>query len=467
MRPVSFKTRLWLGHVSVLTAMLALAAFGAEWTLRRVVLGHIIDDAILSLAATEAAALQRDPGHAIGVHEISPGAGPPSFVRLDKFVQIIDLEGRVVARSATLGTARLPAPPAMLAQLRDGETAFGTVADFGEEPIRMVSLPVTVGEARYAVQVAMSLDDAYAVLQAGRWLFLCMSVVILTGIGFTGVVLARKALHPIDAIVTRTRRMSEANLLDRLPQPGTGDEIARLVDTLNDMLERLARSFEAQRQFTSDASHELRTPLARLRAELEVMARRPRTAEEYEETLHSCLDEVTRLQRLVEELLKLARLDARQEPEPAEPIAVSDLIEAAVAAVTTEAARRGIAVEFEPAPDIVVQTAPIAAEVGLANIVHNAVKFSPTGGIVKIAVAVRGDEAVVSISDNGPGVAADEIPRLFQRFYRGKAARSAGISGVGLGLAIARALVESQGGRISVEAAPMKGAMFSIHLPRA
>ena len=103
MRPLSFKTRLWLGHVAVLAVMLAVAAFGADWALRGVVLGHIIDDAILSLASTEAAALQADPGPSIRVHEIAPSAGPPSFVRLDKFVQIIDVDGRVVARSATLG----------------------------------------------------------------------------------------------------------------------------------------------------------------------------------------------------------------------------------------------------------------------------------------------------------------------------------------------------------------------------
>src|SRR5947209_8905969 len=186
MRPLSFKTRLWLGHVAVLAVMLTLAAFGADWALRGVVLGQIIDDAILSLASTEAAALQADAGQSIRVHEIAPSAGPPSFVRLDKFVQIIDSDGRVVARSATLGTARLPTPAALLARLRDGETVFGTVTDFGEEPIRMVSLPVDAGRVRYAIQVAMSLDDAYAVLRFGRWLFLGMSLVILTGIGLTG-----------------------------------------------------------------------------------------------------------------------------------------------------------------------------------------------------------------------------------------------------------------------------------------
>src|SRR2546425_861700 len=223
MRSLGFKTRLWLGHVAVLAVMLAVAAFGADWALRRVVLGEIIDDAILSLASTEAAAIQGDPRQPVRVHEVAPGTGLPSFVRLDKFVQITDLDGRILGWSATLGTARLPTPPALLARLRDGETVFGTVTQF-EEPVRMVSLPVAVGPARYAVQVAMSLDDAYAVLRAGRWLFLSMSLAILTGIGLTGALLARKALRPIDAMVMRARRIGEANLGDRLPHPGTRDE---------------------------------------------------------------------------------------------------------------------------------------------------------------------------------------------------------------------------------------------------
>ena len=467
MRPLSFKTRLWLGHVAVLAVMLTLAAFGADWALRGVVLGQIIDDAILSLASTEAAALQADAGQSIRVHEIAPSAGPPSFVRLDKFVQIIDSDGRVVARSATLGTARLPTPAALLARLRDGETVFGTVTDFGEEPVRMVSLPVDAGRVRYAIQVAMSLDDAYAVLRFGRWLFLGMSLVILTGIGLTGAMLARRALRPIDEMVTQARRIGEANLVERLPHPGPRDEIGRLVETLNDMLDRLERSFEVQRRFTADASHELRSPLSRLRAELEVTLRRPRPPGEYEETLRSCLDEVQRVQGLIEELLGLARIDARQEPEPAKPIAVSEIVEAAVAAVRPEAERRGVTVAVERPPELLVNAAPGAAKVALANILDNAVKFSPTGGQVRIVVTAGREEAVIAVSDTGPGVSPQEVARLFERFYRGKASRSMDVPGFGLGLAISRALVERQGGRISVEARTEKGATFAVHLSRA
>ncbi len=467
MRPWSFKTRLWLGHVVVLAVMLALAAIGADWALRRVVLGRVIDDAILSLASTEAAALQTDPAQTVRVHEVAPGAGRPSFARLDKFIQIVALDGRVVARSATLGTARLPTPSALLDRMREGDTVFGTVTDFGEEPVRMVSLPVDVRRTRYAVQVAMSLDDAYAVLRVGRWLFFGMSLVIVTGIALTGMLIARRALRPIDHVVSQARRIGEANLSERLPHPGTADEVARLVETLNDMLERLERSFEVQRRFTADASHELRSPLSRLRAELEVMLRRPRSAAEYEETLRSCLDEVQRVQALIEELLELARIDARQEPESAEPTAVNEIVEAAVAVVRSEAERRRVAISVEPAPALLVNAAPGAAKVALANILDNAVKFSPIGGEVKIAV--RGDrrQAVIAVSDTGPGLAAEDTARLFERFYRGRASRSAGVPGFGRGLAISRALVERQGGRITVEAPQDSGATFSVRLPRA
>ncbi len=206
------------------------------------------------------------------------------------------------------------------------------------------------------------------------------------------------------------------------------------------MLERLERSFEVQRRFTADASHELRSPLSRLRAELEVMLRRPRSAAEYEETLRSCLDEVQRVQGLIEELLELARIDARQEPESAEPMAVNEIVEAAVAAVRPEAERRRVAISVEPAPALLVNAAPGAAKVALANI---------------------------AVSDRGPGIASEDTARLFERFYRGRASRSAEVPGFGLGLAISRALVERQGGRITVDAPGENGATFSLHLPRA
>jgi two-component system, OmpR family, sensor kinase len=463
MRPLSFRTRLWVGHVVVLGLMLAIAALGADWALRRVILGRV-DDEILALAHTEAAALRDDPTVPLRILEITPG--PPSFVRLDKLVQITDLDGHVATRSATLGSARLPTAPDLLARLRDGDIVFGTVTSFAE-PIRMVSLPTDVRGNRYAIQVAMSLDDAYAATRIGRWLFLSMSVVMLAVIGLTGALLARRALRPIDQMVSRARRIGEANLADRLPHPGTPDEIGRLVETLNEMLGRLERSFEVRRMFSADASHELRSPVSRLRAELEVALRRPRQAAEYEETLRSCLDEVERVQGMIEELLELAHLETTEDAERPEPVAVTDLVAAALFAVQPRAESQGVAIVADALPDVLVNAAPVAAKVALTNILDNAVKFSPAGGRVRVAVTASDDEAVIAVSDAGPGVSPEEAERLFEPFYRGKASHATGAAGVGLGLAISRVLVQRQGGRISLNGSGQEGATFSMHLPRA
>jgi two-component system OmpR family sensor kinase len=466
---LTFKTRLALWHMAVVAVILAVAAAGAQWALSRAVLRTIIDDSILALAESEAAALLADPTAAPArIHEMAPGTAPPSFIRLDKFIQIVDLDGRVVARGATLGTARLPTPPGLLSRLRAGEVVFDTRYDFGEEPIRVVSLPLPAGAPRYAVQVAMSLDDAYAVLRTARWLFLGLSLAILAGTGLTGAVLARRALRPIDQIVTTARRLGEGDLAERLPHPGTRDEVGRLVATLNDMLARIEQGVEAQRRFTADASHELRSPLTRLRAELEVTLRRPRERSEYEEALRSGLDEVERLSRLTDELLVLARLDAGEGREPSGPaVPLVPILDDALRRLAPEADRRGVSVALDPAPPIAVRAAPSALGLVVTNLLDNALKDSPPGSRVRIGVAAAGDEAVLSISDTGPGIPPEELPQLFQRFHRGHAARATEAPGVGLGLAICQALVERHGGRIAVESPPAGGATFRVHLPLA
>jgi two-component system OmpR family sensor kinase len=241
--------------------------------------------------------------------------------------------------------------------------------------------------------------------------------------------------------------------------------MARLVETLNDMLARIEQSFEAQRRFTADASHELRSPLSRLRAELEVTLRRPRERARYEEALRSCLSEVERLSRMTDELLMLARLDAGGPPEALRPVDLTAILHEAGKRLAPEALRRNVALVMDIPSELAVNVSPAALSHVVANLLDNAVKFSPLGSEVRVGVAIEGSAVVVAVTDTGPGIPEDEIPQLFERFFRGSAARHMEAPGVGLGLAICRALVEGQGGKISVNSARGSGATFRIWLP--
>ena len=467
MMHLTFKTRLSLWHCVYVALILGLAAILLNWAMARLVRSQI-DSAILALAEQEIAAIEDAPHEPLRIHEAPPGTARPVFERLDKFLQIVTLSGEPVARSATLGTARLPLSPTARERLGRGVIVFETITDFGEEPIRMVSVLIVSGSGRYVVQVAASLEDAHAVVHAAHWLFLIIAVLILAAVVATGALLARRALVPIDHIVAQARQIGDSNLAGRLPHPGTRDEIGRLVETLNDMLNRIEQTFEMQRRFTADASHELMSPLSRLRAELEITLRRPRASVEYEETLRSCLEEVERLSALTEELLGLVQLDTGEGRQPvAGPALVQPILQTAMQRLEAEAQRRHVTMEIESTPAVSVKASPGVVSVALANVLENAVKFCRTGGRVTVRVEADRNEAIVAVSDTGPGVFPDEIPLIFERFHRGRASHSTGAPGVGLGLAICRTLVEREGGRVSVTSTPGEGATFAVRLPLA
>jgi two-component system OmpR family sensor kinase len=464
---MNLRARVFVRHLGAVGLILGLAALGADWMFSRMVLGQF-DESLLELAQTEATAALARPTLPPSIHEVSFGTAPPSFPRLDKFIQVVSLDGRPVARSANLGTAQLPAPPSLLARIRAGERVFETVKDFGAEPIRLLTVPLEIGGTGYAIQVAGSLDDANTAIRSARRLFLAMAAAILGAVVLTGAMLTRAVLLPIDRIVSRARVIGASALAERLPHPGSQDEMARLVETLNEMLGRIERVFEAQRRFTADASHELRSPLSRLRAELEVTLRRPRDRPEYEKALRSCLHEVEWLSGLTNELLMLARLDAGESrtPQP-QSVRLTPILEQAVFRLAPEASRRDVAVLVDARADLMIQVAPGAAALVVGNVLDNAVKFSPPGSQIRIRVTPEAGTAVVAISDSGPGIALNELPHLFERFYRGSTGRGSDVPGVGLGLAICRVLLEGQGGSIAVSSPQGGGATVSIRLPLA
>ena len=212
----SLRRRLALVHFVAILAVLALSAFAAYWSLARDVHGQL-DAALLALAEQELGMLAAQGDQPVRVHEVPAGPAPPSLVRLDRLVQIVAADGRVLARSANLGAAQLPVPVALLVRLAAGETVFETLPGYGEVPIRMVSVPMPGGGPARAVQVAGSLDDVNHVVQSAGVLFIVMGTLLVLVLGAAGSLLTRRAFGAIGDVVERARRIGVIGDTDHFP----------------------------------------------------------------------------------------------------------------------------------------------------------------------------------------------------------------------------------------------------------
>ena len=274
--------------------------------------------------------------------------------------------------------------------------------------------------------------------------------------------LSLRALRPVDEITSVAKSISVRNLSQRLTVPQTGDELQRMARTWNEVLERLDSAVARIRQFTADASHELRTPLALIRTTAELALRREREPEEYRRSLRAIESEAERMTALTESLLIMARADSNGFNMALSPTDINQLISRVVDQSQALATEKGILLKAEchGRPALANADAPGIQRL-LLILIDNAVKHTPGGGLVTVS-AQRNDRSVVlSVSDTGEGIAADALPHIFERFYRGDPARAGG-SGFGLGLSIAQAIAQAHGARIAVQSSPGAGARFTI-----
>ncbi len=321
---------------------------------------------------------------------------------------------------------------------------------------RSVVLRVSRSEDR----LRMQLWEILVVLVLGLPL-----VVALAGIG--GYVLAHRALKPIDHLAVEARRITAERLHERLSVSNPHDEIGRLAAVINDTFARLESSFDQLRRFTADASHELRTPLSVIRGLGEMELSETRSPAEYKEAIGSMLEEVDRLTRLVDTLLRLSHGDAGTVRLARESVDLAQLTRDIVLSLGILAEERNQQLKLDLADSIFVIADRLVLREAIANVVDNAIKYSPKGSA--IVTRVRGDSAnaIVEVVDQGPGIAAEHRERIFDRFFRLDEGRSRDSGGTGLGLAIARWAVEVNGGRISSENGPTGESVFRIVLPVA
>jgi len=292
----------------------------------------------------------------------------------------------------------------------------------------------------------------------------------LTGLGVLalglggGWWLTARSIRPIEQISGAARRISEGNLSERIPLEHPGSELGQLAHVLNSTFSKLEDSFAQQKRFTADASHELRTPLAVLIAETQSALSRERSAEDYREALAGNLDTARQMKRLAEALLELARIDAGEEPAQGITVDLAELATEILSHLAPLAVKRGTTLS-STGISARVSGSPERFALVLSNLVENAIHHGNPGGNVVVDTGMVAGRAWCSVTDDGPGIAAADLPHLFERFYRADRSRTGAGGRYGLGLAICRGLVEAERGNVSVESKAGEGSTFTVVLP--
>ncbi len=422
-----------------------------------------LDSALRTEAGVVSALIWQDPG-AVATLNTGNAPLPDPLKDLQSYAVAYDADGKPIIWTKD----SLPKPPLLEEldvnwPLAPEGTTFNY--SFSGRHLRAIVIPVTSGRARrlfVAVSRAGVEDDMAYLLRLFASL---MAVAVLSTVGIASWV-GRRVASDVQRIASMARQVAEGDLEARLGGGIFGStELQSLASDLDHMVAKLAELVAAHKVFASYAAHELRSPLAALRGELQLALRRRRTSEDYEQVLSSVLEDVEGLIGLAEDLLTLARVQGSAGAPPNSLVA--DLVQDAVRVVNGIAQLRSIEIAVSGTDQklTVPGRRPDLTRV-LRNLMENAVAHSPDGETVVLDVSANSHKVVLSLSDHGTGIPAEDRPHVFQPFFRGSASYSNNRSGAGLGLAIARGIIEAHGGTIRLDAEYTKGARFVIELPR-
>jgi len=344
--------------------------------------------------------------------------------------------------------------------------SYSAATDKGDTiPVRAMAKAIKLDtHVRNVVQARVNVRSIQEELRSLMMKLLLRSLVVVLLASGGSFLLVQFTLHPVDLMTRTIRNIKPDNLHNRLKVPGTSDEIARLAVTFNTMLERVERSFNAQRRIAQDISHELRTPLTIVRGQMEVTLKKRRSAEEYEEILRSSLEEMVKIRRIIDNLLLLAEFDSQGPAMEMKTLDVQKLLQGIVEDIRVQGLERRLEVDFTPQGDVSVYGNEVHLGLLFRNLLENAVKYNREGGSIRVSARSKNGMAEVSIADTGIGISPEDAEKIFDRFYRVDPARSSGV-GFGLGLSIARSIIEAHGGQVRVNSEPGLGTTFVVSLP--
>jgi len=384
----------------------------------------------------------------------------------DRFIRLTRADGTQVYVSGTPKDGSFdPAEIPILPPSPAAESSRKVVLSGGHQLLVAALNFRSSGNPDYLVEFGSLLDPVDALL---GHLFLQLAVglplaVIIIAAG--GYWLVRRAFTPVEQVTRAAERITQFNLIERLPVSNTGDELERLSISLNRMITRLDDAFQNSKRFVADASHDLRTPLTILRGELEMFSEDARLGEELRDRVGSMLEEVMHLGKIVEQLFTLSRLDAGEGQSQWTCFDLGELAKTTADQMSLLAEDKGIAIACDVGPAARVKANQVRFKQVVVNLLDNAIKYTPAKGAIHLRVSTVNGHATLEVEDNGIGISPEHLPHLFERFYRVDSTRASNSDSAGLGLAIVKSICTAHGAEVEVQSRIGGGSTFRVRLP--
>ncbi len=315
------------------------------------------------------------------------------------------------------------------------------------------------------LQVGVSVENVTGSLNQLMIVMVVAGVMLLLLASLGGSLIIRKALQPVKSVVQTANEITTEDLSLRIDVKNRQDEIGALVETFNDMIVRLEKSVNKIRQFSGDVSHELRTPLTIIRGEIEVLLRKKRTEEEYMKTLKSALEESSRMEKIIDDLLFLSRVEALDKSKFNKTVQLKEIVASVVKIRNQSAVNKGLTLLAEKVKPARVKGNKELLERMITNVIDNAIRYTPSGGRIEVLLAEIQNAIRLEIRDTGIGIPDELLPHIFDRFYVVDKSRSRETGGAGLGLSIVKWIADNHGAEIEVQSKENQGTTFIIHFP--
>jgi heavy metal sensor kinase len=457
-------SRLAFKQTVTFALLVVILAWSAYALLARRIYGHV-DDELQDRAIAVRSMLQIRAGSIKWLNAEADPEVRDQFERSMRYYELLDDEGKTLDASRAMSALHLPASSIQPLSLQPDHTTWETLSA-GSTRIRVLDEPVLgLAGRHYLLRIGTSLDEADEDCHRLQLFLLFLVPFIIVAHAANAWIMTSYSLRPLEQTAAAAKQITPFDLSTRLPVSGRGDELDELSTSLNAMISRLQSSFQRMTEFLRSLSHEIRQPLTVLRAETEQALRLGNSETNYRDMLAKQLEHVELLARTVSDLMELAQSEGEEVKLQREKEDLSELTQAAIDGMRPQAGDRGIQIAGT------VQQGVIGAfDAGqiwrlLLNLLDNAIKFNHAGGHIDVVLAVHNDQAIITVSDTGSGIIAEDQAHIFERGYRAPSARKSNVPGTGLGLHFARGIAEAHGGRIDVTSVPGEGSCFRVSLP--